>query len=647
MAQKEEFNVHRQQEILKYIVDIGSSLRLPMDIDILLSQVSEASCKALGFRYSVLYLGEDNGVFRARAFSGIDPGEQMYLQAHPVPEDIINRLTCEDYRLSNSYFIPAEAPLWDDGYVVSFFVVMGDTACQVAPPRKQQKMSAPSRWKIEDMLVVPLKSADNTLLGFLTPDAPLDGLRPTIETMELLELFANQAAVIIEGARLYEEARQFGEERAALIEIGRALSVPEAQSDLQTVYQTIYEQVRRVMPAGVFLISRDYPDKEEIFVDYLIDQRVSYPPQRYEPFHTVFKSLFSPNTSGSIFSTRQELANFIQADISELEKNRIGGNETSQSFLFVPIRYGKEVLGLMSAQSYQSHAYTRRHLEMLREISVQAGIAIVNARLTTELREAVKQAQESERIKNHFLMAASHELRTPLTAIQGYLELLGTFFDTLDETSKRRFINNARRACDELVILLSSVMDTSRIDQEHIALNCSPVQLISVVRSILDIVEPTITREKRSVQVNIAEDMRLWADELRLRQILLNLASNALKYTPPPSSVTITAEQIERQALNQRLIDAGQPEIEESAKAFAIIAVRDSGPGISAEDQKRLFTKFMRLESAINSLQRGAGLGLYLCRQLTEAMNGRIWVESSGIAGEGSTFFVTLPLTEK
>jgi|GEM_PF-679753 len=643
MVQQKATNTEYQREALRYIIDIGSSLRLPMDIDRLLQRVSEAACKALGFRYSVLYLAEDSVRFRACAFSGTGMEEEAYLHQHPVPANIVNQLTSEEYRISDSYFIPAEAPLWEDGYVVSFFVVMDETS-QLEPQLTRQGVPAQSQWQAEDMLIVPLMGSDNTLLGFLTPDAPLDGRRPTVETMELLELFANQAAVVIEGARLYEEARRVGEERAALIEIGRALSEPQAQRDLQAVYQTIYEQVRRVMPTDAFLVSRYFAKENRMFIDYLIDEEVLYPPQEYETFKVQMRNLLFEEKVGYIFSTALEYDSFINKDEPDAAEDLIGNPHPSESLLFVPIRYGDEVLGLLSAQSYQPHAYTRRHLELLREIGVQAGIAIVNARLNVELRKALQQAQESERLKNHFLMTASHELRTPLTAVQGYLELLGNFYDTLDDEAKLRFIGNARRACEELVLLLGNVMDTSRIDQEQVPLNLASVQLINSVQLILEILEPTIAREERPVQVSIADTIQVWVDELRLRQILLNLVGNALKYTDAPTAIALSAERIEQHALNQRLAGVKQPALEHEARDFAIVAVRDWGPGIPAEDQQRLFTKFMRLESALNSIQRGAGLGLYLCRQLTEVMGGRIWVESAGIAGEGSTFFVALPL---
>ncbi len=285
---------------------------------------------------------------------------------------------------------------------------------------------------------------------------------------------------------------------------------------------------------------------------------------------------------------------------------------------------------MLSAQSYLPHVYTQRHLEMLKEIGVQAGIAITNARLNTELREALKKAQESERLKNHFLMTASHELRTPLTSVQGYIELLSNFNNVLDEDSKIRFLNNARRACDELVLLLGNVMDTSSVDQDRVSLNLGAVQVLNAVQLILEI-----------------HDLYVRVDELRLRQVLLNIVGNALKYTPAPSGLEITATCMDGVTLSRYLSSRSQQDFPAKSGWFAVIAIKDWGPGISKEDQARLFNKFMRLESAMNSLQRGAGLGLYLCRQLVEAMDGSIWVESKGIPGDGSTFAIALPVHEK
>ncbi|HLZ61454.1 MAG TPA: ATP-binding protein [Ktedonosporobacter sp.] len=282
-----------------------------------------------------------------------------------------------------------------------------------------------------------------------------------------------------------------------------------------------------------------------------------------------------------------------------------------------------------------------KELRRIRE--EQETIAIKSASLNADLREALEQAQESERLKNHFLMTASHELRTPLTAIQGYLDLLEEFGTTLPEETKVRFLNNARRACDELVLLLGNVMDASRIEHDRVTLKLTTVSLLKAVETIIEILEPIVKKEQRTVTIQVSADLRVRADDLRLRQILLNLVGNALKYTPAPLNIDITAEQLAYADLVQCFPATRLAQTLSSTKAYGVVAIRDYGAGVTPENQARLFTKFMRLPEAINSTQRGAGLGLYLCRQLTEAMAGYIWMESTGLPGEGSTFFVALP----
>ncbi len=635
-----EIRLEHQRNVLEHIIDVGTTLRLSMDTDTLLNRVCVAACDALRFRVAALYLSDGVGFFRARAVSGANAEQEAYLHQHPLPESVVARLISDEYRLSESYFIPAEAPIWQEYPVNSLFVV--DESLAPFSSSGHQTSANSAFWQPEDLMLVPLVRSDNlTLLGFLTPDGPMNGLRPTAETMALFELFANQAAVAIEGRQLYDEVQRVSEERAALVEIGRALSAPDALRDLPTVYRAIHEQVKRMMPAEAFLIVRYFRASEQMVTDYLIDEGVEYPATEYGAIRPQTRQLLSQSF---LFSTPQEYAAFADYDESLTnESDVLGGGRISESLLYVPIHYGEEVIGILSVQSYQPYAYTQRHREILTEIGVQAGIAITNARLNTELREALEQAQVSERLKDHFLMTASHELRTPLTAIQGYLELLGDFGGALDEESKARFLGNARRACEELVLLLGNVMDASRVDQDRVTLTFSPVYVTQAVQPILEILEPIIVRENRRVETSIPGDLCVWVDELRLRQVLLNLVGNALKYTPESSSIAVSAESLDCAELYRRTTTINGQVPAPASGQFVVIAIRDWGQGINLEDQPRLFSKFVRLSEAINSMQRGAGLGLYLCRQLTEAMQGHIWMESEGVDGEGSTFYVALP----
>lgn len=640
--------------VLRSISEIWTSLRQNPDVDGLLQRIADATCQALGFRYSALYLEDEHHNFYVRAISTSVPAEHAaYLRQHPMPAHIASLLTQPSLQCRNSYFIPGESDVWLNESVVAHFVIVQEgepvkTSLDEEERRARDETYDVTQWRPDDLLLVPLRKGDGSIIGFLTPDSPLDGARPSLETVDVLEVFASQATGVIEWAHLYEEARRSSQERAALIEIGRALSAPEALRDLRTVYQVLYTQLCRVMPVDGFFVMRCDFTKDEMYADYIIDEDVSYPSLEPPSPITPWIHYMLTERLTYCFSTAQEHKDFVLQHTNRTKVILFGSQRPSESLIFVPVHYGDEAIGMLSVQSYQSHVYTQRHLQMIKEIAVQAGIAMMNARRYSELGQAMRQAQESEQLKNQFLMTASHELRTPLTAIQGYLELLSTHGAQLDEERKQRFIGNARRACDELILLLGNVMDTSRIDQEWVSVKRDVVVISPAVAQILEILDPTITREQRHIELDLAETISVWADDLRLRQVLMNLVGNALKYTPPATPITIGAQRISCEEMLRRIKEArsGVSDVL-PAERFVLIWVRDWGPGISPKEQEKLFAKFSRLSTKATQAQRGAGWGLYLCHKLIEAMNGAIWVESQGIPGDGSTFLIALPEAEE
>ncbi len=262
---------------------------------------------------------------------------------------------------------------------------------------------------------------------------------------------------------------------------------------------------------------------------------------------------------------------------------------------------------------------------LLGSLNQQTAAARENARLYSELRAAYAKLRELDTLKDAFLTTASHELRTPLTIVQGYLELLGEIQD-MEPEMQRTFVNKARRACDELVLLQANIMDASRLEFDAATLKCTATPLKEICTTIVDLFEPLILQEQREVEVDIDPDITVWADEIRLKQILRNLVANALRYSPPQTPIRITAEV-------------------EAEQGLVRINVIDRGSGIPPDKREAIFDKFVRLERDLQSTVRGSGLGLYITRQLVEAMKGTITAESSGIKGEGSTFSFTLPIS--
>jgi signal transduction histidine kinase len=279
------------------------------------------------------------------------------------------------------------------------------------------------------------------------------------------------------------------------------------------------------------------------------------------------------------------------------------------------------VVGIVLFLGFLAAAYPR----LWCSIQEQTAVARENARLYEELRVAYEKLYQLDQLKDSFLSTVSHELRTPVTIVQGYIELLGEMEEQLDAGTRQMFVNNARRACDELAILLANVMDASTLHIDTAALRCTNLSLKKVCKSVMDLFEPIILQQERYAEVDIPEEILVWADETRLKQVLRNLISNALRYSPLRTPLFITAT-IDHEC---RMVRTN---------------IIDRGAGVPVDKQALIFERFVRLERDMHGDVRGSGLGLAICSQLIDAMHGTISVQSNGIKGEGSTFSFTLPL---
>jgi signal transduction histidine kinase len=240
-----------------------------------------------------------------------------------------------------------------------------------------------------------------------------------------------------------------------------------------------------------------------------------------------------------------------------------------------------------------------------------------------------KQQQLNE-IKDQFILNVNHELRTPLTAVYGYLELLRNYNGQLDAEMQAKFVENAMHSCEELQLLTNNILDTIQIANERSHLKLEELYASDIVYEVITSLDPRRLQE-HPVEIDIPEHLVVYAQDQYVRQILRNLLSNAFKYAPVETPISIRA------SLYGKTVQQNHPSPE------VCITVQDKGPGIPPEEIPRLFGQFVRLERDLSGKVRGTGLGLYVSKQLVEAMDGAIWVESTGIAGEGSCFYFTLP----
>ncbi len=236
---------------------------------------------------------------------------------------------------------------------------------------------------------------------------------------------------------------------------------------------------------------------------------------------------------------------------------------------------------------------------------------------------AYEQQRKISEMKDQFLLNVSHELRTPLTVLGGTLELLKEHHEHLEPKRRTEILTQALASQEVLVDLVNRVLDTTTVESEVPLAKPEAVCVHRVLQEVLSYLVPE-DGTAYTVSLQVPEQIMVWADPHLLRQVLQNLLSNAFKYVPKQTEIQIEATQATPSSPVQ-------------------LSVQDAGPGIPAEELPLLFEKFVRLKRDLAGTTRGTGLGLYICKRLVEAMEGRIWVESSGYAGEGSRFCLTLP----
>jgi signal transduction histidine kinase len=486
----------------------------------------------------------------------------------------------------------------------------------------------------------------------------------------IAKAFSEEAATAIEHTRLYEAAREHELFAQALANVAARLNsaaatgtsvggeilqliCTEGANALQADYTLLYANANedQLVPVATFVSEREPPARPGEWPPILNSE---YEAKTLWSLQPVLIQLVDQLHSGKLPAVTNKLP-AVQASSAAQSSTGIhpvrvptGGlrgrrnprlrevlqHRNVQTAILSPLIAGNTPVGLLilarslNGGAQQKKAFAMADLPQAQDFAEQAAIVFTNAQLYQQLRNAHQHLQELDQLKDQFMITASHELRTPLTAVHGYLELLAEHGGNISLQQQQEFLQKARRGCDELVLLLNNVMDASRLEIEA-GLRPAHLQQVDVeeeVWGVLDLIEPQLTQERREVHVYIPHNLFVKADPVRLRQVLLNLSVNALKYSEPGTSITITA----------RTVFDNTPGV--------IISITDQGKGIKLQDQARLFQRFVRLENDLNSIVRGSGLGLYISRRLIEAMDGKIWIESSGIPGAGSTFHFQLPL---
>jgi GAF domain-containing protein len=445
-------------------------------------------------------------------------------------------------------------------------------------------------------------------------------VRPfTEKQIQLVSTFADQAAIAIENVRLFDQVQSRNrdlaealEQQTATAEILRIIST--SPSNLQPVLEVVVKSAARFCGADdVSVFELDGQDLRSTAHWGPIPQEMG---------------MRVPCVRGSVGGRtvlEQKPVHVVdlQAETEEFPQGsafakRLGHRAT----LGVPLLREGVAFGTIQLRRTEANAFTDKQIELLKSFADQAVIAIENVRLFDEIQEKSRQLAEASQHKSQFLANMSHELRTPLNAILGYTELIldNIYGDTPDKM--RGVLLRIESNGKHLLGLINDVLDLSKIEAGQLTLSLADYSLKSVVQTVFSAVEPLAREKKLAFKIEVPSDMPGGhGDERRLTQVLLNLVGNAIKFT-----------------------DAGEVVIKAStANGSFNVAVRDTGPGISAADQAKLFQEFQQADNSATKKKGGTGLGLAISKRIIEMHGGRIWAES--VVGQGSTFSFTLPVT--
>jgi signal transduction histidine kinase len=288
--------------------------------------------------------------------------------------------------------------------------------------------------------------------------------------------------------------------------------------------------------------------------------------------------------------------------------------------LLVPLLSADEPLGTLILRRRRPGEFSPAVVSLMQSFADQSAIALENARLFDEIAQKSRELEIAGQHKSQFVANMSHELRTPLAAILGYAELMQEgFYEPLGQKSLDA-LTRIRSNGKHLLGLINTVLDIAKIESGQFTLNMTEYAIESVVETVRAATESLAQNKKLALKTDVAKSLPVGlGDEQRLTQVLLNLVGNAIKFTDT-GEVCVTAKAV---------------------NGLFNVSVTDTGPGIPAEHQTRIFDQFHQVDNSNTKAKGGTGLGLAIAKQIVEMHGGRIWVEST--LGKGSTFQMELP----
>jgi signal transduction histidine kinase/CheY-like chemotaxis protein len=475
------------------------------------------------------------------------------------------------------------------------------------------------------MIYLPLIAQDR-VLGVLSVQSFKKNAY-TEQHLSLLENLAAYTTIALDNAGAYhlinEREHEIRERAAELATINHITQALTTQLEKDSLIQLVGDQVRAVFHAPIAYVS-------------LLDRSTMTLNFPYTYGEDAESRPFGEGLTSQIIRTGQPL--LINEDFdgsrARLGVQPIGAR--AASYLGVPIPAGGEMIGVISVQTTdQEGRFTEADQRLLSTVASAVGVSLHNAKLFDEARQARAAAEDADAAKSSFLSTVSHELRTPLTSVLGFAKIIRRRLDERlfplvpeddrkIQQAKRQVMDNLNVVVSEgerLTKLIDDVLDLAKIEAGKFTWNMESLSIQDVIERATAATASLFEAKKLALVQNIEPGLpEITGDRDRLIQVVINLISNAVKFTDA-GSVTCAA----------RLRDG---EI--------VVSVTDSGIGIAPADQPKVFEKFKQVGDTLTDKPKGTGLGLPICKEIVEYHGGHIWVESE--SGKGSTFSFTLPL---
>ncbi len=336
---------------------------------------------------------------------------------------------------------------------------------------------------------------------------------------------------------------------------------------------------------------------------------------------------FQELSEGIVSSTRP----LIVSNVTDDNRFNYAVGFGVSSLLCVPLKTADKVIGVLYGIDYISRDFTPHEINLILTFANQAALAIENAQLYTQGQQAYEELQELDKVKDEFVSIASHEIRTPLALIKGYSSTLLRHELKLAPEKQQKFITGIDDAANRLVNLIDNLLSVSRIESGRFRINPQPVNVREGIKNAVNGFQGQLGGHELALDLP-DDEMRARCNRDQFEQVMTNLISNAIKYSPNGGTISVTVNRLAGQETEQ-----GEPLPDKIQ-----IRASDQGSGIGPEHLTRIFEKFYRAETGLTRKTQGTGLGLYICKSIINSYGGEIWAES--VPNEGSTFVIQLPV---